>query len=539
LILIHPDPILHMLPKPKYIHNGCQIICKSTTLMQNASQTFAMKLRQPCTAIFSHDLFLGLIPSFVADIIRPDRRRRVSQLHETSYLDGLRGLACFAVFSYHYTDYNHKFLLEPYGSNAPGLDSSLLQLPFVRVVYAGAPMVHIFFVISGFALSYRPLKCLYDQAPFSPSRQMQNPSARAIAKCHSMLASSALRRPVRLFGPPLTLTLLDIGLVSLGFMRNFMLPKPSWSAQFSDWAFEAVNRVAWPWGWDDDAPRSRYNPHLWTIPIEFAHSMLLFLVLLVISRLRTALLRKVVLVLAMAYSLLLYGRWAAFEFLGGALLAELHLSTKASEQLVFSPTTQTLISFFFAKISTIIQLVVLAGAGYIISWPGAKAKTPIYTWMKLHTPSSFAEDDRADRFWFALAALGTVWACGCLGRIRRLLESGPVQYAGRISFAFYILQHPFLNICELPVLGAPFRPASQGALEQSGWGVRGLVGQRTPLQRTVCWFIGLCVLSSILMLLADVFSRTVDVLFVKAAKKLEKMLFLESEEKSETLPTTK
>jgi hypothetical protein len=76
--------------------------------------------------VFSNDLFLVLIPCFLADIIRPEQRLRASRLHTTSYLDGHRGLAAFSVFAFHYTDYNHKFFLEAYGSNAPGLDSSFL-----------------------------------------------------------------------------------------------------------------------------------------------------------------------------------------------------------------------------------------------------------------------------------------------------------------------------------------------------------------------------------------------------------------------------
>jgi peptidoglycan/LPS O-acetylase OafA/YrhL len=480
-------------------------------------------------------LFLALIPCFLADTIRPERRRRVSQLHATSYLDGLRGFASFSVFAYHYTDYNHKFFLDAYGANSPGWDSSLLQLPYIRVVYAGPAMVHTFFVISGFALSYRPLKCLYDQAPLLSSQHTQNPHARAIAKCHSVLASSALRRPIRLFGPPLALTLIDIGLISMGFMRNYLLPKPTWLAQFSDWASDVVNAVAWPWGWDDNVPRSHYNPHLWTMPVEFAHSMLLFLALLVVSQLRTALLRRVALALAMTYALLVYGRWAAFEFLGGALLADFHLSKEASEQPV---SNKSVGSIFLAKTLILIQCLVLAGAGYIISWPPAGAKPSIYAWMQSHSPSSFASD-RGDRFWFALAAFGAVWACGRLGTVKRALESGLMQYAGRISFSFYILQHPFLNICELPVLGAVFKPATQGSPEQPGWGVRGLVGQSTPIQRMVCWFIGLCVLGFFLVCLADVFSRTVDAMFVKAARKFEGVVFVGNEEDRELLPVTK
>ena len=82
------------------------------------------------------------------------------KLHNTAYLDGMRGLAAFAVFlchlSYGTWDTGHV-----YGAGEPGEKSAntyLLQLPIIRLFYSGPPMVAIFFVISGYALSYKPLK---------------------------------------------------------------------------------------------------------------------------------------------------------------------------------------------------------------------------------------------------------------------------------------------------------------------------------------------------------------------------------------------
>lgn len=500
-----------------------------------------MTVRRRFAALLSSGILLVLLPSFIADAIQPERRRKPSKLHPTSYLDGLRGLAACSVFAYHYTDYNHKFFLPAYGSNPPDQGSSILQLPYIRIVYAGTPMVHIFFVISGFALAYRPLKCLYEQrSPASPSHP-HSPRSGAIAKCHAVLASSAFRRPIRLFGPPLVLTLTDVILVRLGFMNNFIHPEPSLWAQMTKWAEDAVANLTWPWGWDDRSPHSKYNPHLWTIPIEFTHSMLLFLVLLAISRLRSPALRQTVLALCMAYMFLLCGRWASFEFLAGALLADFHISKESTQTVDHHDGSQGHggkspkdgISFFVERVA---PLIVLAAAGYIISLPSRPGDiTPSYVWLMLHVPSQYAPD-RAHAFWYALAAFGIVWACARVLAIRRVLESGPAQYAGRISFAFYILQHPILNICEHHVLGAAWKAAKDDKPEVLPWGVRGLTGQSTPTQRTVCWFIGLCILGGMLVWAADVFTRLVDTPIVKAARSLEGMAFARDDEDGEVLP---
>ncbi|KAJ2906137.1 putative hard surface induced protein [Zalerion maritima] len=513
----------------------------------------------------------SLLPSFAAPSTTPadQRSRRKPKIHPTSYLDGLRGLAAFSVFAYHYTDYNHKFFLPAWGSNPPEEGSSLLQLPYVRLLYAGTPMVHIFFVISGFALAYRPLRCLHERNAaggtlpppavcvrdrekekevekdaVSPTKGMggsfyvTSPSQKAIAKCHNILASSALRRPIRLFGPPLALTLIDVVLVRLGFMSGFLRHHDTLWEQLTDWFTDAVTAVTWPWGWDD-GPHSRYNPHLWTIPIEFSHSMLLFLLLIVVSRLRTSGLRRIVMTLVMCYSLLFCARWAAFEFVSGALLADFHLENDAREKEK-DKTESKLILGCAGVLNVLCPTFLLAFAGFIVSWPSRPDDiTPTFAYLRSTAPPAYTHEDREHGrdFWYALAALSFVWSAGKLRSLQNLLEGRVPQYLGKISFALYILQHPILNTCEHHVLGAPYHAATEEDPERPGWGVRGLTGESTPLQRTICWFTGLAVLGSILIWLADLFTRAIDAPCVKLARTLETFVFLQEDRGGEhTLP---
>lgn len=44
------------------------------------------------------------------------------------------------------------------GVSTENVPSSPLQLPFIRILNAGRPMVHTFLVISGFVLSEEPLE---------------------------------------------------------------------------------------------------------------------------------------------------------------------------------------------------------------------------------------------------------------------------------------------------------------------------------------------------------------------------------------------
>ncbi|KAK3360075.1 hypothetical protein B0T25DRAFT_601408 [Lasiosphaeria hispida] len=84
----------------------------------------------------------------------------------TAYLDGLRGLAALIVFFCHlaYTC----FVIAPgwgYVDPGPPEDAPasannrhVLKMPFLRLLYSGPPMACAFFVVSGYALSLRPLR---------------------------------------------------------------------------------------------------------------------------------------------------------------------------------------------------------------------------------------------------------------------------------------------------------------------------------------------------------------------------------------------
>jgi len=130
-------------------------------------------------------LAFGLVPSFVQRKAR-QAPSKANRLHPTSYLDGLRGMASFIVFLGHYTEETLGWYSEPYGFYEDRAPSSPLQLPFVRVLYSPRPMVHIFFIISGYVLSYKPLKQIHYQQ---------------LSALTTTLSSSVFRRALRLFLP--------------------------------------------------------------------------------------------------------------------------------------------------------------------------------------------------------------------------------------------------------------------------------------------------------------------------------------------------
>jgi len=170
-----------------------------------------------------------LLPSFIADLLYP-KHKPTWKLHPTSYLDGLRGIASVLVFFCHYTENNFGELTRTYGINE-NIPSGLIQLPYFRVLFSGRPMVHIFFVISGFVLSYKPIKSIH---------------ARDMDKCFSTLSSSTFRRAFRLFGPCVVSTFIIMCLAKMGWHK---VKYPTWGEQFADWRHTIFHQVTWPWAW--------------------------------------------------------------------------------------------------------------------------------------------------------------------------------------------------------------------------------------------------------------------------------------------------
>jgi len=456
----------------------------------------------------------SLVPSFVADAVWPEHRQ-TWKLHPTSYLDGLRGIASVVVFICHYTEENHPSLIPSYGLNPDHTPSSWIQVPFVRIIFSGRPMVHIFFVISGFVLSWKPVKAIH---------------SRNLDRCFSILSSSAFRRPIRLFGPCVVSTFLIMLMVQCGWLYT---PLPTLTEQFWAWKNAVFHSITWPWAWDYDL-RPGYDVHLWTIPIEFAHSMLLFMVILVLSRVRQ-LVRQSACVLLMIY-FLCCGRWAAFEFTAGLFLAEFHLllqsthsKTWESSEAALSPNKPPLPGWSIAW--TALHLIIVATAIFIGGWPnfGAEETPGIRSFLAL-TPEPFASMDplAPQKFWFAVAAAFAVWSCGELRPVRRFLEGPVAQYCGRVSYAVYIVHGPVLEVLQGCVVGRPFVPSLREPGEPDfvagggpATGIRALVGGESPAQRTIAWLMGLFILAPAVIWAADVFWRVVDNPMVALGRKIE------------------
>jgi peptidoglycan/LPS O-acetylase OafA/YrhL len=449
-----------------------------------------------------------LLPSIVAESLWRDQKPNY-RIHPTSYLDGLRGLASFVVAICHYTESNHGYFVPTYGLNGDK-PSSFIQLPYFRIIYSGRPMVHIFFVISGFVLSYKPLKCIH---------------AGQIDKCNSVLGSSTFRRPIRLFLPCVASTVIIAMLMQMGYIYK---AEPSMGAAINAWVWGVFHKVTWPWDWDHEVGPP-YDIHLWTIPIEFNHSMLLFLMIMCLSRLR--LFTRLFGVIGIMIYGMACGRWATFEFFGGMLLAELHvLQSIRSEAYSFLEEKVWAQQLLRPKMRTFFAVLAMLIGWYIGGWPNSHAEdTWGIAWMNRMTPTPFLGGDMPQRFWFAIGAVMIVWASGELAWVKRFLEGGLAQYCGRLSFAIYIVHGPALEMWQGHVVGLPWVPGVGNPGEEGyrapvkGFAIKGIFGHDTPIQQLIVWFLGIVVLGLPIVWASDLFWRYIDIPVVNFGRWLENL----------------
>ncbi|KAK3351036.1 acyltransferase family-domain-containing protein [Neurospora tetraspora] len=251
----------------------------------------------------------------------------------------MRGIAAFSVFLCHYF-YTCFVIAEGWGSG--GSNYRFLKLPIIRLFYSGPPMVCIFFVISGYALCLKPLKLIHSASLPSSNSSSSSTSVRTNEHNHNYsklletLSSLVFRRGLRLFLPPAISTFLIVLLLRLGayewnrdfasdenFLRNVQEIHyerfDSATEQFVDWGYAVLNFVHL-WDWDEFAGSTGIDVHLWTIPVEFRASMVLFLTILGTARLTRRVRRGVV--LGWCGFAFLWERWEMCLFWMGLLLAD-------------------------------------------------------------------------------------------------------------------------------------------------------------------------------------------------------------------------
>lgn len=485
---------------------------------------------------------LFLLPSFVSSRLSHEYRPRGGErLSPTAYLDGMRGLAAFIVFFCHYF-YTSLRIAEGWGSNDSNYE--LFKLPFLRLVYAGPPMVAVFFIISGYALSLKPIKLARTQKWTDFATTM---------------SSFVFRRAIRLFLPTAISTLFIVFLLRIGayewnrefsqdstYHNNVQEIAPprleTLSEQLWDWS-EHMFYFIHVWGWEKYGGSTSYDVHLWTIPVEFRASMMLFLTMLGLSRLRAAI-RLMILAMLMTFTYK-SDRWEMTLFYFGMLYAELDvirgahtnpatcaaLASHTSSPLL--PTTEQFpssnkpmdfvgtghhqqqegkgtnssASSASSRLSRLAWGALSIFALYLLSQPDAQGEnTPGWRYLASLIPE-WVEDKY--RYWQCFGAALFVFCVARMPTWQRFFNTAPIQYLGKLSYAIYLMHGPVLHTVGY-------------GIERWAWSITGVEGNNYYMG---FWLAAVFVVPCVVWA-ADVFWRAVDAPVVRFAKWFENKCLL-------------
>lgn len=470
-------------------------------------KTSGRKLRSFVTA---------LLPSFISSAIDP-APSSPTRIAPTAWLDGMRGYAAFFVFLRHYEFAYHRKGAFVYGTvedpNYPNENRYFMQLPIIRLLYAGDAMVCVFFIISGYALSLKPLKLM---------RRSSHDQLLPV------LASSIFRRPFRLFLPCIASTLLIFLSLRIGVFDypNTIAEKEStfraiflgWSHEFQPHVFPTFSEQAWDYleaskglfnifthvHW----PSHGYDIHLWTIPVEFRCSMFLFLTLAGLSLVRSRI-RLILVGLFIAFSFQL-DVWEMGLFWGGMLLAELSLINQEKQDIegkleggmpIFKDQTKQrrhtkrvlwYCGFFVSLL--------------LLSMPFQKARfAPVYSTLLKWVPSGLRKEEK-QRFWPCIGALLLVWVTENEKSLQKPFACALGRYLGSISYALYLV-HGLIN----RTLGY--------SVVYNLW--ESVTGKKTLWQYESGFALGGLIVIPMTVWVADLFWRYIDIPTVKFARWFE------------------
>lgn len=348
-------------------------------------------------------------------------------LHRTAYLDGLRGFAALLVFSLHHQVWGHSGVRgEHILENAWGWDGKyyLVAFPGLRLLFSGGHLaVAVFFVISGYVLSAKPLSYI------------QN---RETTKMASNVGSSLIRRWLRLYIPVIATTFLWMTSWHLfGTKSSNPIADPpesnyldeiwKWYCDFKNYSF-VFQGEAW----------NHYNDHAWSIPMEFRGSIVIYTCMVAFNECsRNA--RLLCHCGLLYYFLYIVDGWYCALFVAGMLLCDLDLLEARNELPALFDRLRFMRSWGFYILFAI--ALYLGGVPSITDDLPHLRESPGWYLLSFFKPQAFWDFRWFFRFWAAFFIVASVPRISWL---KAFFETPACQYLGRVSFAFYLVHGPVL-----------------------------------------------------------------------------------------------
>lgn len=373
--------------------------------------------------IFNNSIYNKLIKPLIpwqSDSPAPKLRR-------TAYLDGLRGFAAFIVYWHHQNLWAHDtYELGQILENSFGFKGKyyFACMHGVRTFFTGGHIaVSVFFIISGYVLSAKPLSLM---------------QAGETGKLGDNLASALFRRWLRLYLPLIVTTFLWMTSWHLfGVWSPSVKAERTWWDEVWKWYYEFKNfSFVFRTGGD---PWLSYNFHLWSIPVEMKGSIAIYTAAMALSR--TAKNQRLLSELALIiYFMWIADGWYGSMFMAGMLLSDLDL-------LAISGDLPRIITRFEPYKDIIFPILFTVGL-YLSGVPSHSLDVkdlaaspgwgPFMAWFK---PQAVFDYKWFYLFW---ASVFIVVSIPRISALKSFFESRFCQYLGKISFSLYLVHGPVL-----------------------------------------------------------------------------------------------
>lgn len=363
---------------------------------------------------------------------------------ETAWLDGVRGLAAFFVLMNHYSlEWLSVFSDAPFGARVLSNENpdqiwyhyegerlwDPWRLPLLRIIMcSGNAQVAVFFVLSGFVLSWGPLASL---------------RANRFEKASLALGSSTVRRWFRLYTPCFVVTLAYL-------LHRIITFDHEASSVFGEiWNFlRGSERWANPFETTHIQQFTASHPYayvMWTIPFEFGGSMFVYVAMLGLGRIRDYRRRTAAIVFVSLYALVsLY--WGYWLFGSGLALADYVHEAGGFKKLSQRTSTRACCAWLAAFILGLL----------LMGWMATHRwyTRPGYEWMDhIPLPPGYRPLGDEGRFWWGWGGILVIASSCHLSFIRKFFEFRIIQHLGRISFMLYLI-----HILIHEIVTKPLRP---------------------------------------------------------------------------------
>ena len=354
-------------------------------------------------------------------------------------------------------------------------------------------MVDIFFVISGYVLSAKPLRL---------AREGRHGDA------YKTIASSTLRRGPRLLLPCLAHTLVVVVFMRLGWLGDRGLqkwaPLDSLVEEMMRWMKSSLAFIS-PFSGGHD-----YEAHLWTMPAEFQGSLLVYLVCLAFGRSSNTF-RSVGMVVVAGYWLYMT-HWFYFLFTSGMICADIRLMLEPAISLDVDPDTTPKRSL----LNRVSHGIAVFACLWILSFPrfneGA-SESPGYATLVTLIPPSWRGEIYQSMWWLVITAPVFIFVLDSAGPesiYQKFLTSGFIQYLGDISFALYLCHGIWINSLGIEMV---WSICDRFGIERSTGGT----------DYTAVVLFSSAVVLPCMFWHSEVFTRTVDKVTLRIAYRLTKL----------------